>query len=159
MAELQNIEIDSNEQQVSNKKAKDDKRSITSRLNLEKARNARLQQIKEQKEVEKYTFDVDNDESSDDSDYEEIIIKPKRRQNNGGSKNAMREELEELRSMMYQLVQKNNKPKKQKPKVVQVIKEREVLPPQPPQPAQQVQQKAKDPQLEEMLKVFLGPKY
>ena len=132
---------------------KKDKRSITSRLNLQKARAKRLEQLKEQKEVSKYPIDVGSDSSSDDSDYEEIVIRPsggkKKYSNKGQGDPNLMEEINELRNMIYQMSQSKNKPKKKDaPKVVQIIKEKEVEQPK----------KSSDPLRDELIRAFLGNK-
>ncbi len=133
---------------------KSDKRSITSRLNLQKARQAKQQQLKEQKELSKYPI-YESSDSSDDSDYEEIVIRPSNQRYKGGTKgdNALMEELNELRNMVYQLSQsKKNKPKKKEaPKVVQIIKEKEV------ESSKKSSQSA-DPLRDELMKAFFGEK-
>ena len=101
---------------------KQDKRSITSRINLAKARNRKIEMLKQQKELEKYQID-DSDESESD---DEIVIKPRKKTGKGKIKfDPIVEELAELRNMIYQLAQSKSKPKKKPTKIVQVIKEQE----------------------------------
>jgi len=129
---------------------KTDKRSITSRLNLQKAREAKLQQLREQKELSKYPIYDNSDSSSDDSDYEEIVIRPSNSRNKRKGDNALAEEINELRNMVYQLSQskKNKSKKKEAPRVVQIIKEKEV----------ESSKKSSDPRMDELMKAFLGQK-
>ena len=121
---------------------KSDKRSITSKLNLQKARETRLQQIKNKKELAKYPI-YDSSDSSDDSDYEEIVIKPSKGHKYEKNDDLMKE-LNELRSMVSQMSNK----KKDNPKVVQIIKEKEV----------DNSKKSSNPLKEELIKAFFGEK-
>lgn len=107
---------------------KTDKRKVTSKTNMEKARQAKLEQLKKKKEDKNNTkeyeiYDSDSASSSDsdtETDDEVIIVKGKKRNN----KTQMSEieklnaEIVELKKMVHKEKSKNNKAKKQVIKVV-----------------------------------------
>ena len=134
-----------------NKQKKSDKRSITSKLNLQKARATRLQQLKDKKELSKYPIYDSSDSSSDESDYEEIVIKPtKGKSYKSNYDGDLRNEINELRNMIFQLSKsgKSKPKKKEAPKVVQIIKEKEI----------ENAKKSSNPLKEELIKAFFGEK-
>lgn len=111
---------------------KTDKRKQTSGKNLAKAREAKLNKLKQEKKekVQQYQFeDSESSSSSSDSEDERIIVKKEKRktkkvkQNTNQNTNQNVNELTEIKGMLEQLLFK--KPKRSKPKkskqVVQVI--------------------------------------
>ena len=110
-----------------------DKRKITSKTNMQKARQAKLEQLKKKKEdknnTKEYEICEDNNDSSSDSDTEtddEVIIVKGKKKDKKVDKSKMNEieklnaEVNELKNTLQNLKvrKKKTKPKKQVIKVV-----------------------------------------
>jgi hypothetical protein len=108
-----------------NKELKKDRRSITSKLNAQKAREARLRKKQEQeKRLEELFGNSDSETDSDsDSDSEDEIIIPKKYR----KKTREQREIEELKEMIFKLAEKQKRSKRRK-------KRRKKATPPPQQP-------------------------
>lgn len=101
---LDENEISSDEKPAKPKKTrKVDKRSISSKLNAEKARKVKLERIKEQKAKPQLVYEP-KDDSESDSDDEVLIIKPKSKKKDP----KMETEISELKGLVAQLSQKKS---------------------------------------------------
>lgn len=120
---------------------KEDKRKVTSSKNLAKARQAKLDKLKEKKEKQEYQFE---DESSDSSSSDEdvIVVKPKPRKKKQ-QKQEPNNDLAEIKELLTSLAtkKKKSKPKRSK-QVIQIVN--------PP-----VEQKKPSPELEAAKKRIL----
>lgn len=122
---------------------KEDKRKVTSSKNLAKARQAKLDKLKEKKEKQEYQFE---DESSDSSSSDEdvIVVKPKpRKKKQVPQKQEPTNDLAEIKELLTSLAtkKKKSKPKRSK-QVIQIVN--------PP-----VEQKKPSPELEAAKKRIL----
>jgi len=62
---------------MSEEKSKQDKRKTTSAKNLAKARQTKLEKLKQEKEINKYQFEESDSDS--ESEDEMIVVKPMKR--------------------------------------------------------------------------------
>lgn len=108
-------------------KPKSDKRKVTSKANMQKARLAKLEQLKQKREKNKSPqYEIYSDsESSSDSENEVIIVKGKNKKNQKKTEvkqphkqEDFRSELNELKDIINNLTIKKKKRKERKPKQV-----------------------------------------
>jgi len=123
-----------------------DKRKETSKLNMAKARAAKLEKLKQEKEekAQQYEYDDDSEDNSDDSDdseQEELVLRPKqgkqkKQQGTGGTGSGRMDMLEKAILMLAENAQKKKaKPKKKPARKTTVIQVTPTVPQQPtPQP-------------------------
>ena len=98
---------------------KEDKRKVTAKENLKKAREAKLRKLKEEKKnIEYEVVESSDDESSSSTDDEVIVVKGKK---NPRANQSLAAEVAQMKEMLNKLSQKQKKERKKK-----VIK---VLPP------------------------------
>jgi len=118
------------------KKTKKDKRSETSKANMQKALAARKKKF-EMRKQEREAYTIESSSESEDSESDgEIVIKARKKGKGKPVKNSndsMRQEFDELKQAILQMNKKQRKPaKKEKKKIIQIV------PPTPqPQPTKQ----------------------
>lgn len=115
-----------------------DKRRVTSKLNLQKARERKLELLRKAKEIEvektePFVAESDPESESDSSDDEDVIViapkrksKKKEKEKEKEKESDIRKELNELKAMLAKKTQKRQ------PKKKQIIN---ILPPNPTAPA------------------------
>ena len=124
-----------------------DKRKVTSKANMQKARQAKLGKLQKKKEVnentQKYEIvdnqDYSSSDSDSDTDDEVIIVKGKKNKPIDKSKmnemDKMNAEINELKNVIQNLTIKKKKKQHQKKQVIKVVNQ------QPNQPAKPVDPK------------------
>jgi len=116
------------------KQTRKDKRSETSKANMQKALAARKKKF-EMRKQEREAYTIESSSESEDSESDgEIVIKARKKGKGKPAKNdSMRQELDELKQAILQMNKKQRKPaKKEKKKIIQIV------PPTPqPQPTKQ----------------------
>lgn len=130
-----------------NKTRTSDKRKVTSKANMQKARQAKLDKLQKKKEVnentQKYEIvdnqDYSSSDSDSDTDDEVIIVKGKKNKPVDKSKmnemDKMNAEINELKNVIQNLTIKKKKKQHQKKQVIKVVNQ------QPNQPAKPVDPK------------------
>jgi|GEM_PF-5519093 len=109
---------------VYKKAGPNDKRKETSKANLKKAREMKIKQLKEEKEV--YDESSDSDSSSSDNEHEVIQIKAKKVNKNGKNKvkdvieDPIQKQLDEMKTMIQSLSKPKKKIKSKAPR--QIVK-------------------------------------
>lgn len=127
MEEPDTIEPTKDKIRYKSTKGVDDKRRQVSLLNLAKARQKKLEQLKEKKDRQEQEYEIGSDtESSSSSSEDEIIITKKNKDKKKGKSYGNDDRLSRLENMISSLVNK----KEHKPR--RVIEKRTViqLPPQ-----------------------------
>ena len=74
---------------------KTDKRKISSKQNLEKARKVKLEKLKQKKEEKHYEIESESDNDSSDSEDEVIVIQPKKKTTKKEIKNSPKQALKQ----------------------------------------------------------------
>ena len=101
-------------------KTKIDKRKVSSKDNMKKAREAKLEQLKQKKEQEEFKLDCSSSSSDSSSEEELIITKKKSKQKSDNS------EVADLKNLVNQLLASQITAKK--PKQKRVIKQQDPKP-------------------------------
>src|SRR4051794_38194273 len=105
---------------MTDQEPKTDKRKVSSSKNLIKAREAKLNKLRQKKEEKQYDI-VSESDSDSDSDSEVILIQPKKKKKQSSNLNLhITKELSELKNMLQNLTVKRKKPKSRNSK--QIIK-------------------------------------
>jgi len=111
-----------------NKQTSTDKRKLTSKKNVEKARAAKLEKLKQKRENDKNKYEICSDSDSSDSESEDEVIIVKGKNKHEKKKpdiptkkpDNVRDEINELKQMIQNLTIKKRK-KRKEPKSKQVI--------------------------------------
>ncbi len=99
-----------------------DKRKETSKINMAKARAAKLAGARKKKEEEEVEVSESEDSASDESEYEEVeIIKPQKGKGKAAPKAKEDDKLAKLEAMMLMLAQQQLGDKKKKKVVVRKV--------------------------------------
>lgn len=99
--------------------AKEDKRRVTSAKNLAKARQAKLDKLKEKKENPEYHIEDESSESESEEDV--IVVKPKKKAAPPPD-DSYRNDLSEIKELLTALATKKTKPKPKRTKqVIQIV--------------------------------------
>lgn len=98
---------------------KEDKRRVTSAKNLAKARQAKLDKLKEKKENPEYHIEDESSESESEEDV--IVVKPKKKAAPPPD-DSYRNDLTEIKELLTALATKKTKPKPKRTKqVIQIV--------------------------------------
>lgn len=118
-----------------------DKRKITAKENLRKAREAKLKKLKEEKSKPKIEYEIveSSDDESSDSEDEVIVVKGNKQKKNQKPiktqppkiDNTLAEEVKQMKEILEQLTVKKKKKKEKKKKVIQVLQQQPTITPKP----------------------------